>query len=146
MTFKQDLMDYLRNDAGLQELLGDRIRFDWMKQDASLKAEGKPYITLQRIDDIGHHAAEGAVKVRSPRYQIDVWAWNNQQRADINVALSNALDGLKGTIGGSDVRSVQVQDHGRDIVEPPKDARGKAIYRTSMDVILWYAPATVPSF
>jgi hypothetical protein len=140
MSFKTDLMAYLRDDAGLSGLVGDRIRFDWMKQNAAY-----PYVTLTRIDDVGHHHATAAAKIRSPRYQIDVWALNNEDRAAVSEALANALDGLRGTVGSTDVRSVQVQDHGRDLTEPPKDARGKAIYRTSMDVIFWYAPEAVPS-
>jgi len=131
-TFKKDLYDYLIADVGVGAALGNRI-FAHVAPTANTTF---PYVTIQRVSQIGEHHLLNASTLQRPVFQLDVWAESSIDAEVGSEALREALDGFAGTMGGTNVRRIFLENQ-QDIFEDPDDGSETITVRTRMDFEIW---------
>lgn len=142
MTFRSDLYEYLDADSGLEAIVGARIYPHQAPTDAQL-----PYITFAQVANPSTHHFGAAAAIASPTIQFDCWATTDVQLESITEALRDALDGIRHTnVGSGPTQFLSVMIEGQiDDIEQPTDGSEDSVYRSSVDVIIWYQ-RSVPTF
>jgi len=71
------------------------------------------------------------------RFQFDVWAEDNEQRAVSAEAVRNALDGFIGSVDSVSIDHLSL-DNESDTYEDPQHGQERGVYRRRMDFVIWY--------
>ena len=87
---KQELLAYLKADAAITALVGDRVY--WTE-----KRQGDPYpcVILTRASDIASHVYEGAIAIRELRLQVDCDALTDIQAQAVQDAIQSRIAGKR---------------------------------------------------
>lgn len=124
MTAEQALYAYLSNEAGITNIVGDRIYPGVRPQDSEL-----PAISYLRISGPEHHN----IDVAFPRFQISAWAATYNEAKTLGNEIKAAFQRFKGTMGGAQgvdvIQGVLLNDN--DIYE--SDTR---VYHNPVDIKL----------
>lgn len=127
MSFKSDLYNFLKNNAGLTALVGDRIYPIAAAVNASF-----PYLTVRRIRSEHDHHMANASGLNKQGIEINCFDADPLTLEAVSEALRNLLDGYRGTIGSTTVRSIHLIDEEDDWI-PPTDSGPAGAFVTSME-------------
>lgn len=116
------LVAHMNGTAGVTALISHRFYPITLPQNPVLPAATFQLITEPRI-----HTLDGAVAPK-PYVQVDCWGRTMEEALNVGYAISTALDGYRGTLGGSLVVSSCLQKARRHIFEPETQE-----YRVSLD-------------
>ncbi len=97
----------------------------------------KPSIVYTLISDAGDYHMQGASGLAHPRYQIDAWAQTVDLAASLALAIKNAIDGYRGTMGSGDAL-VNVQGVFRDSAGREDFDETARLYRSGRDYFIWF--------
>ena len=141
MTFKADLLTYLKADAGIAAIVDARI-FSGMAPEKT----AFPYIVFEKISSQGTSEMLAASELANDVYQFDCWAKSDVVRETMTEAIRDAFDGLRGIIMGAatEVRRAIVQGQ-FDTVDNPVNGKEVPNYRGVIDVEIIYN-RSVPTF
>jgi len=131
MTMETSIHSHLIGVAAILALVSDRIVPGEVDQDTIM-----PYITFERVTEIGTHHQLAASGISAPVYQFDIWAETSASRLEISEALRDSLDGYSGTFGDQDVRVMRIMDF-EGTIEEPSDGSEDVIYRCRIDIKIW---------
>jgi len=110
MYIEQALFSKLDGTSAITALVGHRIEYIRARQDVK-----SPYIVFQKISDIPKaKTLDGASPLQEARFQISVFASSYKTCKDIADAIQTAIDGFKGTMGGTGGVSVGDCAHDND--------------------------------
>ena len=91
-----------------------------------------PAVTYSRVDGPRVQSLVGSSGLAHPRLQIDCWAETYAGVKTLANAVRGAIDGYSGTISGTRVGGVLIDDE-QDVYEPNVE-----FYRVSQDYIVWH--------
>jgi hypothetical protein len=132
MQIETALITYLRAQSALMTLVGNRINFIRALQ----SWQGtNPYIVFQKIDRPGLHSQDGSDNVAYPRFQFSIFADTYGKIKPIALALKTALDGYKGTMGGTGGVVVQGAFYENETDLDPGES---GLYGVACDYIIWH--------
>lgn len=136
MTIESGLRALLIADAGVKALVADRVYPMPAPQNGQY-----PFLTWQRISGQRVFSMGGPSGLAEPRFQIDVWSANRENRPDgggpyaearsIADAVRRALDGFNGTLDGIRASAILLDE--RDLFENESGTT-----RVSMDFRIWH--------
>ncbi len=126
MVIEEALYSHLAADAGVSALVGDRIYPTLAPQEAEL-----PYLVYQRVSGPRVRSHGGPSGLAHPRFQITGAAETYPSLRAVMNAVRAALDGFKGTMGGTG--GVEV---GGAFVENELDSEETFVSR--LDIVLWH--------
>ena len=132
MLIEAAIFKYLSEYTGL---VGKRVYPSKLPQKPTL-----PAITYQKISGPHVHSHGGISGLTRPRYQFTCWAEKYSDAKAIAEVLRLALDGYKGTMGGSggvDVSAILSEGDG-DIYDPETQLNG-----VWHDFFIWHAEAKI---
>jgi hypothetical protein len=138
--FESALVDYLRNDAGLSALIGQRI-YPLVLPDPPTS----PALVYQLITGTGDVAHDGPLDLSDARYQFDSWSETYTGAKRVSAALQAALLGFRGEFGGDLLMPWQPGESWRATI-PAKPRsndffeRETGLYRVSDDYRMWIRP------
>ncbi len=108
---EEDLETYLRANAGLANVVGQKV-FPMIVPDD----ESYPALTYQVISRQNEHSLTGASGLEYPRIQFGCWARDYAVAKRVRNALVDCMDGFRGTMGSTDL--VALKEDERDTIEP----------------------------
>ena len=96
MLIEQGLMTYILAQSAITALVGQRVYFVQAPQDVT-----KPYIVVTKISGVREHSHDGSNHLARPRFQLSAFSTTYANAKSIASALQTALQGYKGTMGGT---------------------------------------------
>jgi len=133
ITIEEGLYYFLKNNAGVSNLVAARIYPNKLPQTATL-----PAITYQRISTprVHTHDTSGAVGTAHPRFQFDAWGTTYSSCQAVSDAIRAALNGYKGTMGAGGtavtVQGALVDDERYD------NSPDTGMQRIMSDYLIWH--------
>ena len=88
--FEADLLNYLKSDQVISELLGNRIYPGVLPEKCT-----KPAVAYSEITGMGHHD----IDVAFPHFQFSCFSPRLMDAKKVRAAIENALKRFKGTMG-----------------------------------------------
>lgn len=143
MSFRGDLVTYLKAHSGLSALIGTRVRARRPRQ-----GDTYPLVTYRIASQDTEYEVEGAAGPAETRVRFVAWGGNGTDcdiAADnVNEQLRLALSGFTGTFTTTVVNSVQ-KDNEVDVEAMPKDGTSQPTVGIETDYIIIHQQ-TKPSF
>lgn len=96
MSIESDLFSFLKNNADISAIVGERIYPLTAPQGIQ-----PPYITYQSISTLPENTMSGSSGLYHKRIQFNLFASVYEQVVDLFNKLTQILNGLKGTIGNT---------------------------------------------
>jgi hypothetical protein len=129
LPLEDALVEHLRMNAPVAALVGTRVHPAELPERPTY-----PAIVYRRIGRSGVNHTEGPSGLAAIGIQIDCWAMRYRESKALAAAVSAALDGFKGLLGGSvPVSPCLLEDHDDDF-DPELKAHGSILVFT-----LWAA-------
>jgi hypothetical protein len=135
MSLEASLYSFLKSHHDLAALVDDRIYPDVAPSGAAY-----PHITHQVISQPQPRDFSGSSGITKVGLQLDVWALDVISRKNVSEFIRSILDGKKGTIEGTAVRGIFLENR-TDTEEPPADGKEFGIFRTRFDFVIWFRQA-----
>jgi hypothetical protein len=123
------LADLLKADADVAAFVKKRVFPRIMPE-----TEQYPLLVYTRISDTPLRVLAGPAKIKSPRYQIDVWSQTDAEAVELADAVQAALDGYVGRI--EDVAVTISFQGGQAIFD-----EGSGLYHNTVDVLVMHEVA-----
>lgn len=128
MSLNTDLVWFFKDSAWAVATLGGRVYpMGNLPQGATY-----PALTYLRVSNPPEYSHSGRSRLTRPRYQLDLWAETSSAAESLNAEVLAALGHWAQAFGGPAL----VQEAGADSYEPETK-----LYRSRIDVILWYTEA-----
>ncbi len=136
MSLETDLVAYLKADAALDVLLGDRIY---------------PFVKSQAVEAVFPQLVYFIASVTRPRVlagqrsgltktrvQLDALGATEAQAEGVAKRVADMLDGARGKLNNTTVVQGAVLDEERGDFDKPSKGEEQAIYRRVLEVIFWH--------
>lgn len=138
MTIEEALVAQLLATPAVTALLGSGSSFRFYPMvipQAATDAAKYPAAVWERISGPREHDLEGPAGLAHPRFQITCWAKTMAQAVAVSNAISVALDGFSGTLGG--VGGVETSPI---LVEDERDAYDddERVFARQLDIVCWH--------
>lgn len=131
MLIEQALMTFLLAQSGITALVGQRIHFAEVPQDAI-----GPYLVANKISGPREHSHGGASGLAHPRFQFTAFAETYSAAKLVVAAVQAALQGYSGTMGGAGGVDVQAALYDDETDLDPGDYTG--LFGVAADYIIWH--------
>lgn len=128
---EQWVFDFLSDQAGITDIVGDAIHVDTLPQRASFPCLRFETVSETRPRILGGRNMAGIVKAR---IQFDCMAMTPSQANEIIDALFNALQGKRGTYNGRELMNCWIEEggpHGSE--DDPIDGSDSWLYVRTVD-------------
>lgn len=140
MSLKSSLITYLRAQAAISDIAGQRVRLQY----AESSDRGTAYITVTQVS--GDHkqymtAATGKV---IGRIQIDCYETSPIKAEALADAVRGELDGYRGTMGDVFISMCHLDD-ARDSETPPIEGSARGVYAVQLDFKIGWT-VSIPTF
>lgn len=129
---EEDLRALLLSNPGVAATVGQRVTWTKRPQGSPL-----PAIVLHLIDSVPTYTLDGDTGHRNSRVQVDCYGEMYADAKGTARAVSSALSGFKGTVGGTNFQGV-FQESSRDLSEA---GAIEQLPRLSLDFIAYHHPA-----
>lgn len=127
-SFRGGLVSFLLDQGALTGAIGNRLHASRLPDKPVL-----PAVVYRVVTNQGGIDYEGAVELRNPRVQLDVWGRTPAEIEPIADALTSALLGYRGPMGAVEYTAGWVLEDATDMFEEES-----GLYRISMDFRGWY--------
>lgn len=127
-SFRMGFASFLLDQGAVVSLIGERLWASRLPDKPVL-----PAVVYRVVTNLGAIDHEGAVELRNPRVQLDVWGRKPSEIEPIADALTEALLGYRGPMGEVDYTAGWVLEDTTDMYEEES-----TLYRISMDFRGWY--------
>lgn len=127
---EEDLRSLLLAAPGVASLAGERVSWGGRPQ-----GKGLPAVLLHLISERREHGLAGPEALADASVQVDCWAAPYREAKALGRAVSAALDGYAGVVGGTRFQGV-FQENVRDTSEVRAADGGDVVehlFRTSLD-------------
>lgn len=129
-----DLITYLRQDATIKNLVGNRVT------PVSRYGTDLPAVTVTRISGNAVLTMAGPSSLRRSRVQVDCWAESWTTAQELASAVDAALTGMRGqTLGQTEFQEVALEAV-RETKEGGTAEPGYP-FRSMLDFMIWHKPA-----
>ena len=135
MTLETGLYSYLKGQAAVNAVTGNRIYPIRLPQNVTFPAIAYTRISGQRVHVMG--AISG---VASPRIQIICWAETYGAAKDLAEIVRLVLDNYSGAMGGTTVIASLIDDDAD--MEDAAPNTGRKLYGVRTDYEIWHREAT----
>lgn len=138
---EEALRALLAGDPGIAGLVGGRIYPVERPQGSAL-----PAITYHLVSSVPGHAMGGLTGLVDARVQIDAWAEPSTTRSSydtakrIGRAVRAALGGFRGTVGGTDIGGIFLEDEDDGRADGAGDVA--RLHRNRTDIRIWHREVT----
>lgn len=118
MSGHQAIVAILKADAGVQGAVGQKVFPDLVPQGTDF-----PAVTFIRVGGQRKRRSRTVSKVLKERFQITAIAKTREQALAVAEKVRVAMIGVRGVIGGVNVRGCWCEDEGQDLSDPDTKLR-----------------------
>lgn len=138
MSMKSSLVSYLRSQAAVTALVGQRVRLSQAEQSDSSR------VIINQItgDDKEHMLAATGKTIAT--FQINCDELSPIKADALAIAVRSVLQGFRGTMGDVSVSMCHL-DQERDFTEPPIEGFHRGIYSVQQDYLIGWT-VSIPTF
>ena len=105
MSLKSEILSYLLTVTAITDIVGTRIWYEKLPEDAAL-----PAISFSRISDPHKYTQSGDSGHRNPRIQFSCWAETDQAAEVLAETLSTSLTAFVGVFGSITIQSSFIEN------------------------------------
>jgi hypothetical protein len=129
MSFRAGLTAFLGSQPAVNELVDGRIHPIRLPDKPTL-----PAIVYLVVNNGTRFTHDGALPLRHPLIQLDVWSHRVEEAERLSDAVTQALNGYRGPMGDVDYTAGWFMENSTDLYEQDTN-----LHRISMDFRGWYA-------